>query len=234
MLALAIDTSGDVCTLALGRDQELVSERRFHHKMSLLRRILPNIEEMLEDSHLTTSAIDAIVVALGPGSFTGLRIGVTVAKSLAFSLGKPIAGVGTLDALARSVAPSATELICPMIHARTGEIYWSLTDSSGTGELAGHQASTVKQAIEEIEKRGASVYFCGSGAVRNAQAIRHAFGNKAEVGERWSEYTQGAALLDLGLRAIERGEQADAAHLAPLYVRKPTPVVRLEKGELGC
>ncbi len=233
MLALTIDTSGDICTLAIGRDQELLSERRFHHKMSLLRRMLPNIDEMLRDAGLSTSDLGAVFVALGPGSFTGLRIGVTVAKSLAFSLEKPIVGVSTLDAIARSIAPSATELVCPMIHARTGEVYWSLTDSSGTVQLAGHDVGPIKHVIEEVAKRGTSVYFCGSGAIRNAEAIRHAFGNKAEVAERWSEHPQGAAILDLGFRRIERGEHDDAATLAPLYVRKPTPVVRLEKGELG-
>jgi len=231
MLALAIDTSGEICTLALGRDRELVTERRFHHKMNLLRRILPNIEEMLSDAGLEPAELDAIIVALGPGSFTGLRIGVTIAKSLAYSLSKPIVGGGTLDALARSVAPTATELVCPMIHARANEVYWTLTDSSGTARLAEHEISTVHQALESVAERGVNVYFCGTGATRNAEAIRHKLGNTAVVGERWSEHPGGSALLDLGLRRIEHGDLDDALALAPMYVRKPTPLVRLETGE---
>ena len=231
MLALAIDTSGEICTLALGRDRELVTERRFHHKMNLLRRILPNIEGMLSDAGCEPAELDAIIVALGPGSFTGLRIGVTTAKSLAYSLSKPIVGVGTLAALARGVAPTATELVCPMIHARANEVYWTLTDSSGTVQLAEYQVSTVHQALESIAERGVSVYFCGSGAARNSEAIRHKLGNSAVVGERWSEHAHGSALLDLGLRRIEHGDFDDALALAPMYVRKPTPLVRLETGE---
>ena len=231
MLALAIDTSGEICTLAIGRDRELVSERRFHHKMSLLRRVLPNVDQMLADSGFATSDLDAIIVALGPGSFTGLRIGVTIAKSLAYSLSKPIVGVGTLDAIARSVAPAATELLCPMIHARANEVYWSLTDYSGTIRLAEYEVGTVSEVLETVANRGVSVYFCGSGAVRNSEAIRLKFGNKAVVGERWSEHPQGAALIDLGLKRIEEAELDDALTLAPLYVKKPTPVVRLESGE---
>jgi len=230
MLALAIDTSGEICTLALGRDRELAAERRFHHKMNLLRRILPNVDQMLSDAGLKPAEVGAVVVALGPGSFTGLRIGVTIAKSLAFSLSKPIVGVGTLDALARSAAPTANELICPMIHARAGEVYWSLTDSSGTVRLADYEVGTVVRALEAVAERGGSVHFCGTGATRNAETIRHRFGGAAVVGEPWSEYPLGGALLDLGFRRIERSEFDDASTLAPMYVRKPTPVVRLETG----
>ncbi len=233
MLAVAIDTSGEVCTLALGRDREMVSERRFHHKMNLLRRILPNIDGMLADAGSEAKQLDAIVVALGPGSFTGLRIGVTVAKSLAYSLSKPIVGVGSLDALARTAAPAATELVCPMVHARANEVYWTLSDSSGTVRLADYQVSAVEEALESLAESGVSVCFCGTGAARNSQAIRDKLGSAAVVGERWTEHPQGSALLDLGLRRIERGDLDDVFALAPLYVRKPTPLVRLETGELG-
>lgn len=230
MLLLAIDSSYDIGTLALGRDGELLTEYHFYHKMNLLRRIVEDIEQILTDSGYTISDTDGIVVSLGPGSFTGLRIGVTVAKSLAYVLGKPIVGVGTLDAIARGVAPSGTELVCPMIRARADEVYWSLFDSTGTLRVADYAVDTINHVLEAVAERGVSVYFCGSGATIHAEAIRHRFGIQAAVGERWSGFARGAALLDIGYRLIREGVEEDPLTLVPLYVRKPTPVVRLETG----
>lgn len=231
MLLLAIDTSQDTAAIAIGRDHELLAEHHFHHKMNLLRRINPEIEQLLSDSGQELGELDGIVVSLGPGSFTGLRIGVTVAKSLAYTLGKPIIGIGTLDAIARGVAPSGTELVCPMIHARADEVYWSLFDSSGTMRLAEYEIGTVSHVLEAIQSRGVSVCFCGTGALKSAEAIRHKFGTSAVTAESWSAFARGAALLDLGHRRLSEGRIDDPFTLVPLYVRKPTPVVRLETGE---
>ena len=228
MLLLAIDTSGDICSLALGRGRELVCEYHFHHKMSLLRQLMPAIDRLLTDAGCGAGDLDGIVVGLGPGSFTGLRIGVTVAKSLAWTLSKPICGVGSLDAVARGCVPCASDLVCPMTHARTGEVYWSLFDAAGDMRIADYEVGSVHHALDEVADRGASVVFCGSGAVRNAQEIRHRFGNAAVSEVGWSGFPRGAALLDLGLTRLSEGSEDDAMTLAPLYVRKPTPVVKLE------
>ncbi len=231
MLLLAIDSSYDIGTLALGQDGELLAEYHFCHKMNLLRRIVQDIEQILTDSGHTISDADGIVVSLGPGSFTGLRIGVTVAKSLAYVLGKPIVGVGTLDAIARGVAPSGTELVCPMIRARADEVYWSLFDSTGTLRVADYAVDNINRVLDIVAERGVSVYFCGSGATIHAEAIRHRFGTQAAVGERWAGFARGAALLDIGYRLLRDGIEEDPLTLVPLYIRKPTPVVRLETGE---
>jgi tRNA threonylcarbamoyl adenosine modification protein YeaZ len=231
MLLLAIDSSSEIGTLALGRDNELLTEYHFYHKLNLLRRILQDIEQIFADAGHTVNDTDGIVVSLGPGSFTGLRIGVTVAKSLAYALEKPIVGVGTLDAIARGVAPSGTELICPMIRARADEVYWSLFDSTGTLRIADYAVDKIDNVLEVVAERGVSVYFCGSGATLHAEAIRHRFGTQADVGERWTSFARGAAILDIGHRLLREGIKEDPLTLVPLYVRKPTPVVRLETGE---
>ncbi len=231
MLLLAIDTSQDIATLALGRDTVLLAEHHFHHKMDLLQRITPNIEQMLSDAGHAVTDLDGVIVSLGPGSFTGLRIGVTIAKSLAYTLSKPIAGVGTLDAVARSSAPSGTELICTMIHARADEVYWSLFDPSATARLTEPEIATVSHVLHAVEERGGSTLFCGTGALRHSEEIRQRLGSMAAVGESWSHFARGAALLDLGLRRLSEGAADNAFDLVPLYIRKPTPVVRLETGE---
>ncbi|MCE5313923.1 MAG: tRNA (adenosine(37)-N6)-threonylcarbamoyltransferase complex dimerization subunit type 1 TsaB [Armatimonadota bacterium] len=231
MLTIAIDSSQDMCTLALGLKNQTLAEVHFHHKMSLLRRLIPNIESMLSDAGYAPKNLDGIVASLGPGSFTGLRIGITTAKSLAWTLGKPIVGVPTLDAIALGAANASVELICPMIFARANEVYWTLMDSTADVRLADYDVSTLPEVLDEVERRGLSACFCGSGATRNSETIRHRFGNKAVISRHWSDYARGAALLELGRKRLIEGLHDDAFTLTPMYIRKPLPVTKLESSQ---
>lgn len=233
-MLIAIDSSQEICTLALGVGDasynHVVAEYHFAHKMNLLRRLLPNIEAILTDTAIEKTEIEGVIVSLGPGSFTGLRIGVTIAKSLAYVLGKPIIGVGTLDAMAHGAANGG--LVCPMIFARADEVYWSLFDSSGD-RLNDYAVSTVEEVMDVLAAKGGRVQFVGTGARRNWDAISARMGNQATLAPTWNDFARGAALLDLGSRKLAEGHIDDAMTLSPLYVRKPTPVVKLEAGQLG-
>lgn len=113
MTVLSFDTATDVATCALVRDGRVVGERR-----SRAVKILEDANELLAEAGLSPADLDAIVVGLGPGSYTGLRMGLVTARALAFSLGLPVAGVSTLDALAAG-RPGAL----PVIDGRRGEIF---------------------------------------------------------------------------------------------------------------
>lgn len=228
MLILGIDTSEEIGVVVLGRDSRLLGEYHFHCRMSLLRRLLPTIEMILADAGCGAADLDGIAVGLGPGSFTGLRIGVTTAKSLAYTLGKPLVGVGTLDALAYGCGPSATGLICPMTHARTGEVYWSLFDSTGEVRITEPAVGPLSEVFDCVLDQGSSVQFCGSGALKNAEAIRHKFGSQALVSRSWDSFPRGASILEMCEPSITAGVTHDPMTLVPLYIRRPTPVVRLE------
>lgn len=230
MLAIAIDTSQDIGTIALGLNEDLLAECHYRHKMDLLRRIVPNIEAMLSDAGHAPQDLDGIVVSLGPGSFTGLRIGVTVAKSLAYVLGKPIVGVGTLDAIARGIAPAQADLICPMVFARANEVYWTLFDRSAGQRLREYRVSTIEEALAEATGEVDRVVVCGTGATRNAHLIDELDPERVSRAAQWSDFARGAALLDLGMRRLQAGDNDDALALVPLYIRKPTPVVRMDTG----
>jgi tRNA threonylcarbamoyladenosine biosynthesis protein TsaB len=232
MRAIAIDSSQDVCAIALGRGSQVLAEYHFQHKMNLLRRIVPNMNAVLMDAGCSVGEVDGLVVSLGPGSFTGLRIGVTVAKSLAYVLEKPIVGIGTLDAIARGVLSTRVDMICPMIFARADEVYWALFDSSSRARLTDYAVSTVDEALGKAEEQARPVMFCGTGALRNAERIRSRLTDRALIADAFLGYARGAALLDLGMKRLAEGDFDDALSLAPLYVRKPTPVLKLE--ETAC
>ena len=232
MLAIAIDSSQDICALALGTESRLVAEYHFHHKMSLLRRMLPNIDELLSDAGLSKGDIEGVVISLGPGSFTGLRIGVTTAKSLAYVLGKPIVGIGALDAIARGVPCPSDGIVCPMIFARADEVYWALFDARSNERLTDYAVSRIAEVLDAAGERGTRVAFVGTGARKNLEVITARFGEEAVVRDSWYDFARGAALLSLGLARLEMGQHDDPMTLAPLYVRKPTPQVRLEAGKI--
>lgn len=238
MLTVAIDSSQAICALALGEDGQVLAESHFYHKMDLLRRMLPGIEQMLADAGRSPHDLDGVIVSLGPGSFTGLRIGITIAKSLAYVLSKPIVGVGTLDAIAHGVVPCGTDLVCPMIHSRADEVYWSLFDSSGA-RLTDYGISTIDEVIDTLldsqnkqtsVEGSRTVFFCGTGAERHKNTIESRLGRMAVIGEEWTGFARGSALLEIGNERISAGDVDDAFTLVPMYVRKPTPVVRLEAG----
>jgi len=231
MLALAIDSSSDVCTLALGRESGLVAEHRFHHKMDLLRRILTEIDALLSEADFGPGDVDGVIVSAGPGSFTGLRIGMTTAKSLAYSLEKPIVGVGTLDAIALGCASADIGLVCATVFARADEVYWALFEDGGRKRITDYAVSTIDQVVTETAARSKDVIFCGSGARKNAEKVAELAGQNAVLCNKELDYASGKALLDLGMARMQDGDTDDAATLAPLYVRKPTPVLRLEARE---
>jgi tRNA threonylcarbamoyladenosine biosynthesis protein TsaB len=228
MLTIAIDSSQEICALALGRDSAVVAEYHFAHKMNLLKRLLPNIEIMLTDAGLTPADLDAVILALGPGSFTGLRIGGTIAKSLAYVLGKPIVGIGTLDAMARGAGPPEGAVTCPMIFARADEVYWSLFHpelvegrlAAGT-QLSNYAVSSMGDVLDSLAARGDRIHFCGTGARKNWETIAARLGNLATIAQPWADYSRGAALIDLGMQRLTAGQVDDAMTLSPLYVRKP-------------
>lgn len=233
MLTIAIDSSQEICTIALGRDSAIIAEYHFAHKMNLLRRLLPNIESMFTDNGLATDNLDGVIISLGPGSFTGLRIGGTIAKSLAYVMGKPIVGIGTLDAIAYGAAPVEGALICPMIFARADEAYWSLFDSTAGTRLSDYAVSSIDAVLDDLATRDRPIRFVGTGARRNWEAIQARLGDAATLAPDWCDFARGAALVDLGAKRLMAGEDDNAMTLSPIYVRKPTPVIKLEAGQLG-
>jgi tRNA threonylcarbamoyladenosine biosynthesis protein TsaB len=228
MLALAIETSGDVAGLALATEEGLVSELDFSHRMDLLRRLMPNVDGLLGDAGRSPHDLDAVVISLGPGSFTGLRIGMAAAKSVAHVLGKPIVGVPTMDVLAHGASAARPKSIATLIHARPQEVFWAIyrCDAGRPVRLAEDRVSPVQDVMREA-KRQSKIVFCGNGAERNREALEAEFGPSCVLDERFHT-PRAAVLASLGIERLMRGESDDVFGLAPRYVRRPTPVVRIE------
>ncbi|MEE1102624.1 MAG: tRNA (adenosine(37)-N6)-threonylcarbamoyltransferase complex dimerization subunit type 1 TsaB, partial [Alistipes sp.] len=133
-LILSIETGTDVCSVALARDGELVSLRESDEGRDHAKRVALFVDELLHETGVTPQELDAIAVGMGPGSYTGLRIGVSFAKGLCYGLQIPLVAVGSLDALVEvakedfqagilDVKDWQKAILCPMVDARRMEVY---------------------------------------------------------------------------------------------------------------
>ena len=164
MKILALDSSGIVASVAVVEDDTLLAEYTVNYKKTHSQTLLPMLDEIVKMTELELESVDAIAVAAGPGSFTGLRIGSATAKGLGLALKKPLVAVPTVDALAYNLY-DAQGLICPIMDARRKQVY------TGIYRFEEHQLMTLKEQwaapieelLEELNQRGEMVTFLGDG-----------------------------------------------------------------------
>lgn len=166
MRCLALDSTTDISSIAITDGAETLGEHNFLHRMDLSQRLMPNIVNLLKDCKLAMSDIKAVGVSLGPGSFTGLRIGVVTAKTLAQTLSIPIAGIVTLDLLAHQFDYLPSALVCPLIKVRKGEVYYAFYRTSGGSidRLTEYEAGPIDDVVKlaQTEYGSMGVWECGS------------------------------------------------------------------------
>ncbi len=178
MKILALDSSGLVASVAIVCDEVLQAEYTINHKKTHSQTLLPMLEEVKELIELDMSSVDAIAVACGPGSFTGLRIGSATAKGLGLALNKPLIGVPTLEGLAYQLY-GTDKLVCPIMDARRNQVYTGIYEfvrvGSGDGQASDGEGTYSLKIIEEqcavdindiaakINELGREVCFLGDG-----------------------------------------------------------------------
>ena len=176
MKVLAIDSSGLTATVAIVDETQTIAEYTVNYKKTHSQTLLPMISEIVKMVELNLKEIDAIAVAGGPGSFTGLRIGSATAKGLGLALEKPVISVPTVDALAYNVY-GCSDIICPIMDARRNQVYTGMyTFSKKAGETEGENlikpvfqvmkmqmAVSVEELIMRLNRYGRPVVFLGDG-----------------------------------------------------------------------
>jgi len=168
-MILALETATDVCGVALVHEGQIVAQRTAMEKNIHSEKLLPMINTVLSDAPLLLKDIDAIAVSIGPGSFTGLRIGLSTAKGLAMAVEKTIIAVPTLDALAyeyyRSDPKQSPGIVCPLIDAKRDEVYFCFyaVSEAGITRRSEYSITSASLVIEDASRRGV-VVFVGDGA----------------------------------------------------------------------
>ncbi len=173
---LNIETATEVCSVALGVDGNLIDIKETERDKSHASVLTLYIEEILHKNHINKKNLDAIAVSKGPGSYTGLRIGVSTAKGLVYGFNTPLIGINTLETLANVMIedhhPSGNSLLCPMIDAKRMEVYTALFDTKGNTILK-TSAQIVHEDFINDYLNEHKVYFFGNGALKCKDVIKH-------------------------------------------------------------
>lgn len=226
LLLLALDTATEVTTVGLARDDgtrvEMFSAGVVDAPRAAMSRVLPMAESLLSAAGRTVGEVGGVIVGRGPGSFTGVRIGVASAKGLAHGLGVPLWGVGTLDAIAWEFA--AEECLLGVVgDAMRGEVYPALFACGGgrIERLTPDRVTKPQVLAEEWAAAGRPLVLAGNGLRKHGAVLTAALGSLATVADedRWSPYARG--LFGAYVTARQAGElgSGDAGTLLPIYTR---------------
>jgi len=218
MKVLGIDTSTTSGSIGLIHDERIVSEYILNLSVTHSERLLGAIDLVLRKARYALEDLDGFTISLGPGSFTGVRIGVSTVKGLAFATGKPVAGVSTLDVLASQISPTPY-LICPIIDARKGEVYsafYRYEELNRLKRLSEYQAIQPQVFCGILKER---TIFLGDGVKTYEDDLRNSLKSLAVFSPASLHIPHGSAVARLGVELLLRGEVLDLAGFTPLYVR---------------
>lgn len=220
MLLLAIESSALVASIAIMSDNTLLGEYTTNFKKTHSQTLLPMMNELVQMTGISMEELDAIVIAGGPGSFTGLRIGAATAKGLGLALDKPLINVPTVDALAFNLY-GIEQIICPIMDARRGQVYTGLYTFEGDDfkVITPQKAVGIDEIVEEINTLGRPVIFLGDGVPVHETFIREHSIVPCQFAPAHLNAQRAGALAALGKRYFEEGRVETADEHVPEYLR---------------
>lgn len=219
-IILNIETSGSICSVALTKEGGVDFQLEDTEGMKHSERLAPFIEKCMEELRRKGETLDAVAVSIGPGSYTGLRIGLSAAKGLAYSLGIPLIGVDTLKILAvkamfRSMDWEGDELLVPMLDARRMEVYAAVYDFSLTDVEPPHPVIIDSDSWKDLASQGRKLYLMGPGSGKAKGVI---------TGEnfKWVDglETHARDMLALSEKAFRESDFLDLAYSVPKYLKE--------------
>jgi tRNA threonylcarbamoyladenosine biosynthesis protein TsaB len=218
-LVLSVDTTTPSGSIALLKSDALVAEFNHDSPVTFSERLLPSIRFILETTGTQIQDVGGYAVAVGPGSFTGIRIGLSTVKSFAFASGKPIVPVSTLLALAWKIHKPKNRLICPLLDAKKNEIYAALFESKPDGlhELVPQGAYAPDVFFSRLPAHRI-IHFIGSGVAAHRSILFRYFKDKARYPERTPFIATELGLI--GYEMLRKNQGIPYNEIEPLYLRK--------------
>ena len=221
MKLLVLDSSGLVASVALIEDDRLIAEYTTGNKLTHSQTLLPMLNEVIRRTSFEMEEIDAVAVAMGPGSFTGLRIGAATAKGLGLAFKKPVIPVPTVDGLAYQLF-GVTNLICPMMDARRKQIYTGFYRFEGSEMkvLKEQCAQSVEDTLIQLKEYGEPVIFLGDGVPVYRSEIETCMKDLAIFTPAHANRQRAGAVGALAEIYFQKGKYMDADQFVPEYLRK--------------
>lgn len=222
MKILSVDTSTTVASCAIINQEEILSEGLISSKVTHSQKLMPLISDILDRANIDIEEIDYFAVANGPGSFTGLRIGVSTINGLAQSMDKPVVGISSLKALAMNVS-SCEKLIVPLIDARRDRSFTAVYQSYADGRLETVLSDDViemDEILDLLDKRQEDIMFIGGGMDVYREKIIDILGKRAYFAPRNLNIARASSGAEIAKEKIKNGEIQTYFDLTPRYLRE--------------
>ena len=223
MKILSIDTASNLCTVAILEDKKCLKEIVVNDSRNHSEKIMPVIEQVLQETSLTLNNIDLIVCDKGPGSFTGIRIGVGTLLAFQDSLNIPCIGISSLEALAYNVEQDG--LICSLIDAKNNNVYFGLFEHKNDeySQIGTLEFKNINEVLSLLQEQNASITFVGDGTVVNKNLIESLIRNSIFCEKN------DLSSFSLGLAGYEKYTKGISTSVMPLYLRKSQAERALEE-----
>ena len=220
MKVLGIDSSGMVASVAVVEDTQMLAEYTINYKKTHSQTLLPMLDEIGKMIELDLSTVDAIAVAAGPGSFTGLRIGSATAKGLGLALKKPLVSVPTLEGIAYNFCGS-DKLVCPMMDARRSQVYTGIYKFSGNEleKVEDQMAVPVEEILAKLNQLGQEVVLAGDGVPVYLDIIQKELKVPYLLAPSHLNRQRAGAVAALGMQYAQAGNLETAMEHQPNYLR---------------
>jgi tRNA threonylcarbamoyladenosine biosynthesis protein TsaB len=220
MRVLSLDSSTEAASCAVIEEGRLLGEITFNFEKQHSVILMSMIDNLLSSLHISIDTIDGFVVSKGPGSFTGLRIGMATIKGLCFGSGKPFVSVSSLDSLAYNLC-YAPGIVCPILDALRNNVYTCLyTFQEGRLEpLSDHMVISVDELMIVLKEKNKPVYFIGDGTDKFRDKLLSGL-QEAYFAPSHLNLTRASALGELGMKLLSSGNNDDLNTSTPVYLRK--------------
>lgn len=230
MNILSLDTTAEVCTAAICDGERLIAEMTVNTGNTHSQTLLPVVEQILKISELALDDIDCFACSTGPGSFTGVRIGVATIKGIAYGKNKPCVSVSTLEALAYNLV-GYDGILCPVMNARRNQVYNALFECNNgkITRLCPDRALSIDELDDELSKLGKKVYLSGDGYSITAKGFKKT--SVENVPERIRPQS-GYSVAQCALEKLNAGEALTDSEIKPIYLR-PSQAERERNERLG-
>lgn len=220
MLVLSVDSSSSTATCALVKDDEVLGEINLNNKKQHSVILMDLIDTLLKEYHIEINSLDGFVISRGPGSFTGLRIGMATLKGLAFGSNKPLTSISTLDALAYNVV-SFNGIICPIMDALRENVYTCLYKSENNSliSLIEENCLSISELVDILKEKNLPIIFVGDGVSKHKDFLKENLPN-CIFAPNHSNFPKASSVGELGIKKIKDGIMEDLDSINPIYLRK--------------
>ena len=215
MKILSVDTTSSVCSVSILEDENIIDENILDNGRTHSENLMPILDELLKRNNMDISEIELISVCVGPGSFTGIRIGISTIKAIAEVLGVKVASVTSLETLSRNEIATEGTVLVPLIDARNNQVYASVFDNN-YNQIEENMADDINEVIKNIKKYD-KIIFIGDGAILHKDILSKNFAN-AVFSNNNKQYSSRTGIC--GYHKMMCGNFYNADTIAPIYLRK--------------